>query len=403
MLRRLFITTCAGLALLAAIDGRVCAQEPLSLQYVVPQNGSPAPDPSLIDARLDDGTDDTDQGFQTYDDFNDHFLNGTMYSSTIDGRTVLRRKPEGGNNQAGLRTNGNMTTSSAFGSMPHGSNANTWNGDATVAITSSGFRGSMKIWLPDVPDTGPPQEFHGGIAAQDRFAWNSASFNATTEFDLTGFGVRTNADGEMVLFPHVLWTDYSADPSLYEYVIPDLAANDGTVNNLHIIDMIVGGPSASAANEVDFYVDGVAVPNLTDLLMTAPAFSYGAVQFGDCCGSVPLVSPPEVEWAIEWMKVEEGVFTPHPAPEPPTGNTGDYNGNGVVDAADYVVWRENVGTNNTLANNSLPGPIGTEHFNQWKANFGDTTGAGSLAGVPEPNCLLLLAIAGLLMATGRYR
>ena len=40
------------------------------------------------------------------------------------------------------------------------------------------------------------------------------------------------------------------------------------------------------------------------------------------------------------------------------GTPGDYNNNGVVDVADYVVWRENEGTNNPLSNNSLPGPIG---------------------------------------------
>src|SRR5687767_12973144 len=76
---------------------------PISLQYVIPQNGSPAPDPSLIDARLDDGLGSTSQGFQTYDDFNDQFLDGTMFSSLVDDRTVLRRKIPDNHSQAGLR------------------------------------------------------------------------------------------------------------------------------------------------------------------------------------------------------------------------------------------------------------------------------------------------------------
>jgi hypothetical protein len=73
---------------------------------------------------------------------------------------------------------------------------------------------------------------------------------------------------------------------------------------------------------------------------------------------------------------------------------GDYNDNGVVDAADYVVWRDNVGTNNTLPNNSLPGPIGPDHYNQWRANFGRTAagGPGGLAtAVPEPSAMALIA------------
>lgn len=32
----------------------------------------------------------------------------------------------------------------------------------------------------------------------------------------------------------------------------------------------------------------------------------------------------------------------------PVAWTGDYNADGIVDAADYVVWRNNEGTNNTL-------------------------------------------------------
>jgi hypothetical protein len=70
---------------------------------------------------------------------------------------------------------------------------------------------------------------------------------------------------------------------------------------------------------------------------------------------------------------------------------GDYNGNGIVDAADYVIWRKNDGT-----------PLG---YNTWRTNFGRTLGSGSGAlsqtAVPEPaaTSLLLLAILSVL-ATG---
>jgi hypothetical protein len=278
---------------------------PLDLEYVVPQDGGPAPDPSLIDARLDDGLGSTNEGFQTYDDFNDHYLNGTMFSSSIDGQTVLQRKTPGGNNQAGLRTNGNMTTSAAFGSMPHGGNGNTWNSANTAQITTNGFRASLKIWLPDVPNLGTPIEFPSGFNANDRFAFNGASFNVTRSSNLAGFGVFTNQDGEMVLFATQKWSDFNANPTAYEYVIPDLTPNDGSRNNLHIIDMIV--PAAS--NLIDFYVDGIAVPNMQDVVLNGTTFANGAVQFGDCCGSTA-----DMGWAIEWLQVQEGVTTPHPAP-----------------------------------------------------------------------------------------
>ena len=61
------------------------------------------------------------------------------------------------------------------------------------------------------------------------------------------------------------------------------------------------------------------------------------------------------------------------------GPLGDYNGNGVVDGADYVVWRKY---------NTLP-----LDFNIWRANFGTTNDGGASAGlagtstVAEPSTL----------------
>jgi hypothetical protein len=81
------------------------------------------------------------------------------------------------------------------------------------------------------------------------------------------------------------------------------------------------------------------------------------------------------------------------------GIIGDYNENGTVDAADYVVWRENAGTTNTLANDDISGTIGQAHYDQWRANFGSSSpgsGTGSAA-VPEP-AAVTLALLSLLIA-----
>lgn len=72
-------------------------------------------------------------------------------------------------------------------------------------------------------------------------------------------------------------------------------------------------------------------------------------------------------------------------PEP----EGDFNGDSSVDAADYVVWRKNDGS-----------PAG---YNEWRANFGNTSGSGSLASVPEPNGLMLIAVASILFCGTRQR
>ncbi|HEX4414438.1 MAG TPA: SUMF1/EgtB/PvdO family nonheme iron enzyme [Lacipirellulaceae bacterium] len=83
------------------------------------------------------------------------------------------------------------------------------------------------------------------------------------------------------------------------------------------------------------------------------------------------------------------------------GLPGDYNGNGVVDMADYVIWRDHLGTSFQLANEvagTTPGTVTQEDYTAWRARFGNTSGAGtgaSLQGasVPEPGSVLLAATA----------
>jgi hypothetical protein len=79
---------------------------------------------------------------------------------------------------------------------------------------------------------------------------------------------------------------------------------------------------------------------------------------------------------------------------------GDYNDDGVVNAADYTVWRDNLGSNITLPNEATtPGVVNQADYDQWKARFGNAIGSGSLAaaGVPEPSTLLLVASVGALV------
>jgi fibronectin-binding autotransporter adhesin len=53
----------------------------------------------------------------------------------------------------------------------------------------------------------------------------------------------------------------------------------------------------------------------------------------------------------------------------PTG--GDYNGDGSRDAGDYVLFRKNDGTANTLPDdNGLGSPIGPAHYTLWQSNYG---------------------------------
>lgn len=83
---------------------------------------------------------------------------------------------------------------------------------------------------------------------------------------------------------------------------------------------------------------------------------------------------------------------------------GDYNRNGAVDAADYVVWRNTQGQTGTglAADGNGDEMIDTGDYNVWRGNFGAITpsGAGLAAiraigpAVPEPTSLVLLLLGG---------
>ena len=76
---------------------------------------------------------------------------------------------------------------------------------------------------------------------------------------------------------------------------------------------------------------------------------------------------------------------------------GDYNGDGKVDAADYVVWRKDP------TNPNYGGDPGG--YNTWRANFGATSSTGSglssNAAVPEPTLVALLAVGSMLLGFQR--
>ena len=93
---------------------------------------------------------------------------------------------------------------------------------------------------------------------------------------------------------------------------------------------------------------------------------------------------------------------------PAAGVAGDYNGNGTVDAADYVVWRNNLGASLQLQNEvagTTPGTVTQEDYDAWRARFGNTSGAGAGeftgTAVPEASTAVLAALAGILVAFRR--
>ncbi|MGD9635419.1 MAG: hypothetical protein AB7G28_15840 [Pirellulales bacterium] len=75
---------------------------------------------------------------------------------------------------------------------------------------------------------------------------------------------------------------------------------------------------------------------------------------------------------------------------------GDYSDNGLIDAADYTVWRDMLGAD-TLPNRSslASGLVGPEDFEYWKTQYGGWGSASRADAVPETGLFVLVVGAGL--------
>ena len=99
------------------------------------------------------------------------------------------------------------------------------------------------------------------------------------------------------------------------------------------------------------------------------------------------------------------VGSPGYVPGVVTSLGGDYSGNGVVDAADYVLWRRAMQTGAALPRDASPESVSNADYQLWRANFGKTGGAGSgldVASVPEPG-VGVLSGTGLVLFVGMVK
>jgi hypothetical protein len=81
---------------------------------------------------------------------------------------------------------------------------------------------------------------------------------------------------------------------------------------------------------------------------------------------------------------------------------GDFNINGSVDAADYVVWRKRSPNYDPMPNGSGQGIFAgiavPEDYGYWRANFGRTVSGGmSVSTIPEPASFVLAICAYCLL------
>ncbi len=87
---------------------------------------------------------------------------------------------------------------------------------------------------------------------------------------------------------------------------------------------------------------------------------------------------------------------------------GDYNSDGMVDAADFTVWRDSLGQSGSglEADGNEDGVIGQDDYDVWRTNFGNIAGSGSgiePRGVPEPVSVVMVLLGWLPVTMSRRR
>ena len=101
-----------------------------------------------------------------------------------------------------------------------------------------------------------------------------------------------------------------------------------------------------------------------------------------------------VEGLVEFVNVDA-----------PVGLAGDFNNDGSVDAADYTVWRDNLGQSDSVLNGNGDGSgtVDAGDYTLWSGNYGASSSSSSSAAsaVPEPGSLGICLLGGIAMFVRR--
>jgi hypothetical protein len=145
---------------------------------------------------------------------------------------------------------------------------------------------------------------------------------------------------------------------------------------------------------------GAGVLNRTIQSMSfANGYSRHPVNPSFESASAALNDAGQIAWQAIFTAASGGgsaiFLTSLPAP-PGDDLDGDYNDDGLVDTADFVVWQKFNGTSTDLPNDPNPVPIDNDQYTTWQTHFGESNagagGADRSTTVPEPSHWWLLYV-----------
>jgi uncharacterized protein YjbI with pentapeptide repeats len=326
-----------------------------------------------------------------------NFGNVTLSASAVSGNHTEGEGASGG----GIRANSSITllNSTVSGNYTTGLGATgggVWAGD-NVTLTSSIASGNH---------TGGDYAWGGGSFCYGNLTLTSSTIsgNHTAGIFATGAGAFLSQYSALTMTNSILAGNTVVDggrPDLHMIGSVPPTLHFSLVGNnfgaLLLVPAPLGSPDANgnligtADNPIDPMLKpladngGPTLPDGSKILTQAPLPGSPAINAGDPAamagvGGVPFYDQRGTPWSrVGGGRIDIGAVESQSNPLP-----GDYNFSGVVDAADYTVFRDTLGSTIDLrADGSGNGSVGPEDYGVWKMHFGETlppgAGSGSLA------------------------
>jgi hypothetical protein len=311
----------------------------------------------------------------------------------------------------------------------------TGGGAGTIAVNSTGgvngtYAGFFEPGEGEIGVEGPPVNIAPGNLAFNANNFASvdigpgAAMAAPTMTIAAWFKTNGSEGGDR------LWTNNQTDPNTSFQIFFGGGSGDTAANiGIGLNPAVNGFPAAglpSGPGVGNFHITETKVPvkdnqwhhivasrngnNIEDVIVVIDGVYYGPDQWsdstdtwgttgsnaqiatrtpGDGGGSQQALNGPVDEVAV-WLNRQLTVAEAIGLYQAAIGSPGDFNGDGVVDGADFLVWQRDDAT---------PGGL-----DAWKANYGAGAGATiAAAGVPEPASLTLIGLCGLAIACRRRR
>lgn len=194
-------------------------------------------------------------------------------------------------------------------------------------------------------------------------------------FDKTNTAYAVNGAGSDAVGGVI--DDTAADGSLHRHRFYFLQDNDGN------------GATVPADG---IYLFAMSM-KMTGLATSKPIF----MVFGTLGSSIAALD----DAAVPWVQARVDSLVPL---------AGDYNQNGTVDAADYIIWRNTLGQTGSglAADGDGDNLVDGGDYAVWRSNFGHTTSMGSVTtlsanSIPEPNGVPLIVLSLSSGGLGRRR